>query len=222
MPIPTHPFPAKVLKFLRSVLASDPSLGHTLITSLSVHQLPKSQRYLMNNEALQLLYLDIASECVKKLREGYATVSNKGESGTYDSQIEYGQHPVTEAIPLTPEKAEKLREQVYQMLSLVNPYPEMNRAMKQIEGIVEQLLFPFTGGVEPEFSLGAIYSCLIGRPSCLLARKLQEVEKVLKSLGTTSDSLQEEREVLEVDHWKSVFYASHHKREHFLEVVMVS
>ena len=223
MPTPTHPFPAIVLKFLRSVLASDPSLGHALITSLSVHQLPRSQRYLMNNETLQLLYLDIASECIEKLRDVRARRNSNREVGTHDSQGEHGRRTAIEAMPLTLENGEKLREQIYQMLSLVNPYPEMNRAMKQIEGIFEQLLFLLSSGVEPGFSLGAIYSCLIGRPSCLLARKLQEVEKMLKSQGTTaSDSLQEEGGILEGGYWKSVFHALHHKREHFLELVMVS
>ena len=179
----------------------------------------------MNNETLQLLHLDIASESIKKLRDVCARGSNKGEVETHDSQGEFGRHTAIEAaieaVPLTLENGEKLREQVYQMLSLVNPYPEMNRAMKQIEGIFEQLLLPLGGGVEPGFSLGAIYSCLIGRSSCLLARKFQE--KVLKSLGTTAgDSLQEERGILEGDYWKSVFHVLHHKREHFLEDVMVS
>lgn len=218
-PAPTHPFPPKVLMFLRSILSSNPSLGHALITSLSVHQLSNPQRYLMNNEALQLLYLDLANENVKKLREMYTSSSSKGEVGMYDSQYESDQHPASEA--LVPEKAEKLRDQVYQMLSLVNPYPEMNRAMKQVEGLFEQLLRPLTASEESGFSLGTVYSCLIGRSSCLLARKLQDMEESLRALAPASKTLLS-GEVEEAEYWKSVFYRSFHLHEHFLEVVMVS
>ena len=200
----------------------DPSLGHALITSLSVHQLPKSQRSLVNNEALQLLYLDIASECVKRIRKAHARAeSNKGEVGTYDSQGECSQLSATEAMPLTQDKAEKLRELVYQMLSLVNPNPEMTRVMKKIVRLFEHLLLPFNTGAEPDFSLEAIYCCLIARPSCLLARKLQEVEKMLKASGATIGTLQE-MDIVEADRWKPVFYALYHKHEHFLESIMVS
>lgn len=169
-------------EFLRDVITmQNPSLGHALITSLTVAS--SSSQYTANNETLQLIYIDCISECLEVLEN--LKLSQEGPENDSDSQYE-SDHTSSGGVRLTGSDCEKAMSMVYMLLSMVNGCPEMMRLTKKVETVFHTLLqasYPPVGGTSGDpisFDTGRIYGCLLGRSNTFLISRLQEVEEFLR------------------------------------------
>lgn len=225
------PFPSTILSFLHDVLISKPATGHALIRSLTV---PDSPTHLVNNEALQLLYVEAINESLEailqlKLPEAAETDSDSQyESDHTWTTASQGRQNVTK-------ECRRLTNLVYDLLSLMDPQPDMSRVS------VDKLfvfLLELCHQLGPErlirFDSSKIHSCLLGRSSPYLLKRLHDAEEYIrnkqangssptnkKNSVSSARSLQLLRQTGTTGDWRGVFYHAHHDHKHFLECVLV-
>ena len=221
------PFQSAVLSFLHNVLVSKPVTGHALIRSLTV---PDSSAHLVNNEVLQLLYMEAIQESLEamlqlKLPEAIETDSDSQyESDHTWTTMNQGRQSVTK-------ECQRLTNLVYDLLSLVDPQPDMSRV--SIDKLLVYLL-ELNHELGPDklirFEAGSIYSCLLGRSSPYLIKRLHNAEEYVRLKGTKSNgaggkssewSLKLVSETSSPLYWRGLFYHAYHDHKHFLECVMV-
>ena len=123
-------------------------------------------------------------------------------------------------------------EHIYNMLSLMDPWPEMTRMIKNVDRVLLKLLQSgLSRGGENEvagvvFKPEIIYSCLIGRSSPILIQRYQDIEEFL-GVDLVQDTsvyqeVESERHVLNSnDYWKTEFYRALKEKQHFLERIIV-
>lgn len=217
---PTHTFPSTVQAFIRSLVFASPPLGHALIISLTIRDNPT---YLVNNETIQLIYIDCIDIHLKKILDSIETTTETTPTTTETT-------PSTGGETVVSEKDAKIHD-VLEVLSLVDPSPEMSRIMKQLDKIFVVMLQIMAGG-KYLFSVESIYGVLIGRESQILVKRFQDVEEYLRKSVTTVSQLSpseggrgQDGRGQEVDHqqvWRERFYVSLREKQHFLERSLVS
>ena len=225
---PASPFQSSILAFLHNVLVSKPATGHALIQSLMA---PDSPAYLVNNEALQILYVEAIYESLEavlqlKLPEAMETDSDSQyESDHTWTTANRGRQSVTR-------ECQRLTTLVYDLLSLMDPRPEMTRV--SIDKLFVYLL-EFSHQLGPDkpvrFDPSGIYSCLVGRSSLYLLKRLHEAEEFLRlreanRCGGSEEniggwSLRLLRETGSSRDWRGLFYHAYHDHKHLLECVLV-
>ena len=220
------PFQSAVLSFLHNVLVSKPATGHALIQSLTA---PDRHTNLVNNEALQLLYVEAIYESLEailqlKLPEAIETDSDSQyESDHTWTTTNQGQQNVTK-------ECQRLTNLVYDLLSLMDPKPDMTRvAVDKLFVYLLELDHTLVPDRSIRFEPSKIYACLLGRSSPYLLKRLQEVEEYVRTGGinrsadekTSGWSLKLLREMSTSLDWRGLFYHAYHDRKHFLECVLV-
>ena len=228
-PEPVSPFQSHILSFLHNVLVSSTETGHTLICSLSV---PGDPAYLHNNEALQLLYINAVNECLEGL--GQLHLLDEGETDS-DSQYESDQTLTTHVHrrQSVTKESQKLTNLVYNLLSLMDPSPDM--AHVTVDKLFVSLLqarYQLGPGKLLSFDAKQLYACLLGRSSPFLLKRLHNAEEYIRkkeamlSGGKEAVSSRWSLEVLEgigtLQGFRELFYYAHHDQRHFLECVLVS
>ena len=224
---PVSPFQSAVLSFLHNVLISKPGTGHALIRNLTV---PNSPTHLVNNEALQLLYMDAIQESLEamlqlKLPEAIETDSDSQyESDHTWTTMNQGRQTVTK-------ECQRLTNLVYDLLSFMDPQPDMSRV--SIDKLLVNLL-ELNHELGPDkpirFEASSIYSCLLGRSSSYLIQRVHNAEEYVRlksasnGAGVKSSewSLRLVTETSSPQDWRGLFYHAYHDHKHFLECVMVS
>lgn len=192
---PPHSFPSSIQAFLRTLLQEDSCLGHTILQFLTVTEDPN---YLHNNETLQMLYIECIDISLNRIEVSVSSASRDA----IDQHV----------------------EQVRGFLSLIDPIPDMTRVIKAIDRVFLKLIqfkHPSVEGGWELFTPETIYSCIIGRSSPILVRRLQDIEEFRRS---SDDNEGVESTVSYNDsnqYWKKEFYLSMKEKQHFLERTMV-
>lgn len=196
---PLHSMPNSVLGFLKTVLHSDPCLGHTLFQSLTIRDNPN---YLHNNETVQLLYAECIDASLGRIEGCGSDTSLQSKGGvSIEKEVEY----------------------ICTCLSLIDPAPEMTKVVKSVDRILLKLVRmkdpTNSEGGERMFPSEVIYGCIIGRGSSLLVQRFQDIEEFLwvnKGEGKPPSS-----DECGYQYWKNEFYLSVNQKQHFLERVVV-
>ena len=226
-------FSGLIISFIRDVITTvSPTLGHTLITSLSV---PNSLVHLANNESLQLIYIECINDYLDLL------VKQKNESSpepdsSYDSQYE-SDHP-TSGVRSSRKSCEKIVSRVYTILSLLDPTQDMVKLTKKIDTVFHTLLrttYVISSEITVTFETGKIYACLLGRSKPFLINRLHDVEEYIrlhpdtKDTPTATDANTLSRMSLRlavstqevsnesIQEWRGRFYEALYDHKHFLE-----
>ena len=231
IPEPVPPFQSAVLSFLHNILVSKPTTGHALIQSLTAKESP-SPAYLSNNEALQLLYVDAIHETL----EAILTLKLPSEVPETDSDSQYeSDHTLTsvnQGRKSVTKECQRLMTLVYDLLSLMDPRADMGRVL------VDKLfvfLLKMNHQLGPDkfirFDVSKIYSCLVGRSTPYLVRRLHEVEEYVRvkasSVGggaaekSGAWSLKLLGQTEGPQDWRALFFHVYHDHKHFLECVLV-
>ena len=233
VPEPVPPFQSAVLSFLHNVLISKPTTGHALIQSLTAQESPA---YLANNEALQLLYVKAIHESLEAILQLKlpSEVLETDSDSQYESDhtltaINQGRRSVTK-------ECQRLTTLVYDLLSLMDPRPEMARVM--VDKLFVYLL-KMNHQLGPDkfirFDVSKIYSCLVGRSTPYLVRRLHEVEEYVRvkasgggggggggaSEKSSAWSLKLLGQTDGAGDWRALFFHVYHDHKHFLECVLV-
>lgn len=228
VPETVSPFPSTILSFLHDVLVSKPATGHALICSLTV---PDSPTHHVNNEALQLLYVEAINESLEailqlKLPEAAETDSDSQyESDHMWTTASQGRQSVTK-------ECRRLTNLVYDLLSFMDPQPDMSRVSVDKLFVFLLELCHQLGPERPiRFDSSQIHSCLLGRSSPYLLKRLHEAEEYIRNKQANGssptnkkssvNSLQLLRQTGTTGDWRGVFYHAYHDRKHFLECVLV-
>lgn len=222
------PFPSTILSFLHNILVSRPATGHALICSLTV---PDSHIHLFNNEALQLLYVEAINETLEailqlKLPEAVETDSDSQyESDHTWTTVNQGRQSVTK-------ECRRLTNLVYDLLSFMDPQPDMSRvSVDKLFVFILELCHQLGPERPIRFDTSRIYSCLLGRSSPYLLKRLHDAEEYIRIKGSrTTDkkntvtnawSLRVLQYASTTGDWRGMFYHTHHDHKHFLECVLV-
>jgi hypothetical protein len=229
IPEPVPPFQSAVLSFLHNVLVSKPTTGHALIQSLTAKESPA---YLVNNEALQLLYVKAIHESLEAMLQ----LKLPSELPETDSDSQYeSDHTLTAVIQgrqSVTKECQRLTTLIYHLLSLMDPRPEMSHVL------VDKLfvfLLKMNHQLGPDkfirFDVSKIYSCLVGRATPHLVQRLHEVEEYVRVKassvgGGAADksgawSLKLLRQTEGAQDWRALFFHVYHDHKHFLECVLV-
>lgn len=189
--------PSPLLTFLHDVITmQDPVLGHALITSLTVSQSSSfsaslSSQHMINNESLQLVYLDCIYKCLEVLDALCVSAMEGREGNDSDSQYESDYTSSSFAVVGASGRSEKAVSMVYTLLSMVEAKPGMMQLTKKIDTLFHTLLqarYPVSGGGTSvgrsgphvlAFDPGQIYSCLLGCSNGFLISRLHQVEEFL-------------------------------------------
>ena len=193
---PPHVFPSSIQGFLRTLIQTNPALGHAVLSALTISGSP---HYLSNNETLQLLYIECIDISLGKIE------------GIIDE----------EADP----SVDKEVNCICDYLSLLDPTPEMTKVVKNVDRIFLKLMElkrPFNNvGLDHPFKPKLIYSCLVGRSSPLLVQRFQDIEEFLR-VSQESDEVDVMESLESGKYWKSKFYRATKQKQHFLETALVS
>lgn len=200
-----------------------PAHGHTLLSSLTVRG---RAEYHTNNEKLQLLYFDGINKCLESL-DHMKSADNLETDSSYDSQYESDHHSSSGRSLV--HKAEELTTLVYDLLSLVDPLPDMTKVTAKINKVFVTLLtakYPLTSGHTITFNSNRIYSCFLGRPNSFLITRLHDVEEYLRK-SRSEEQTDEGQAVLGGSEggspveWRNMFYEALYDHRHLLESVLV-
>ena len=203
------------LQFLRNCLYENPTLGHAIINKLTCKI---RNELLANNQTLQGLFL----KCIE------------GSLNTLVSSIEGVQPDFFESEDQA--KFQQYQDLIYDLLSLMDPMPEMTEL--KLDGVFLRLLeLTIDTGLNQPISLfdsKKIYSCLLGRKINYLIVEFQRVEEYVRKNQTKQLQLKllsndEEdhsgfafRRVANKEKWRCLFFETLYSNQHMLEHVLVS
>ena len=199
-----HTFHHTIQKFLLSVLQSDPSVAHVLISYLTVESRP---HYLANNELLQSLYIDCIDIYWKKLEKRAHKASTSNDPKLQSSIV-------------------GLAEKIHHLLSLIDPQSDMSRFLNRLDNTLVKLIqldFVSSSG-ERLFTYSSVYSCFLGRSSPMLIQRFQDTEEYLKGYRRRQqwEELPVREEASSEGRWEAELYKALRESQHFLERIMVS
>lgn len=191
--IPLHTFHTTIQSFLRSVLYSNLSLGHVLISYLTVRERP---HYTSNNELLQCLYIDCVDHYWGKLEKASRKVDTNYNSKIVD-----------------------LADKIHGMLSLIDPQPDMSRFLKRLDNVLIKLLQSDSQSCEGKllFTFHSLYSCFLGRSNTILIQRFESIEEIMKDVSDDINSPSTGE-----DYWRQELFRALKNKQHFLERIMVS
>lgn len=156
--------PSSTLSFLKQLLSDSPQFGRAVVNDLT----SKGKGFLKNNQLLQQLYLDVIGEQLKAL-DGQA-----GETCTYTTQLN------TEGS--TQDSEAKCCKLIYQMLSYMNPTPEMLSLSERLDELFKDLINRINRHEHSCLDKGTLYSCLLSQSTTYLIEKFCSIENQMRFL----------------------------------------
>lgn len=142
------------IQFLKGLLDQDPEFGHAIISQLN----SKAKTFLENNQTLQELYISGIQQLLGKLARCDARNTGKADLEIVDS----------------------MKNQLYTMLSVMNPTPEMVSLLSPLESLFTSLIQHSKSLETPQLDIGNLYSSLLQRPTSFLLQNFCNVENNLR------------------------------------------
>lgn len=156
---------SSTLLYLKQLLSEGPQFGQAVINDLT----SKGKAFLKNNQLLQQLYIDLIDEQLKTLD------SDASEADCIDSAA-----VGTEGS--TVDLAARQCKFIYQMLSYMNPSPEMVSLSKCLDDLFKNLITRTLNHQCSCLDKGTIYSCLLSQPTTYLIEKFCYIENQMRFL----------------------------------------
>ena len=197
-------------QFLRNCLYENPTLAHAVIYKLTCKT---DNDLLANNQALQGLFL----KCVEGSLNSLVPSSEGMQSDFFESENEA--------------KYQQCQELIYNLLSLMDPTPEMTEL--ELDRVFLRLLeLTVDVGLSQPITLfdsKKIYSCLLGRKTNYLIMQFQRVEEFVRKKQSQFKLLSNEEEhsgvtvrrVGDKEKWRFLFFETLYNNRHMLEHVLV-
>lgn len=151
------------MSFLKQLLSNSPLFGQAVINDLT----SKGKGFLKNNQLLQQLYLDVIDEQLKAL-----------ESDAVEMQSTYFTLLSTEEN--TRDFKSKPSKIIYQMLSYMNPTPEMLSLSMHLDELFKNLINLINNGGYSCLDKGTLYSCLLSQSNTYLIDKFCAIENKVR------------------------------------------
>lgn len=129
----------------------------------------KGKGFLKNNQLLQQLYVDLINEQLKALD------SNAVEADCVDSAAAGTEEN-------TADSAVKRCKFIYQMLSYMNPRPEMISLSKCLDDLFKNLISRTLIYERSHLNKGTLYSCLLNQSTTYLIEKFCYIENQMRFL----------------------------------------
>ena len=155
--------PSSTLSYLKQLLSESPQFGHAVINDLT----SKGKGFLKNNQLLQQLYLDLINEQLMALDSGAVEVD-----GTSTTSVPKDDMPV--------KCATKECKFIYQMLSYMDPSPEMLSLSKCLDDLFRNLIIRSSNERDTILDRGILYSCFLSQTSTYLMEKFCFVENQMR------------------------------------------
>ena len=124
----------------------------------------KGKGFLKNNQLLQQLYVDLINEQLKAL-ESEAESIDLAAAGTGESPVD---------------SIKKRCKCIYQMLSYMNPSPEMVSLCRHIDDLFKSLINQTCVHKHGKLDKGMLYSCLLSQPTTYLIEKFCYIENQMR------------------------------------------
>ena len=156
--------PSSTLSFLKQLLSDSPQFGRAVINDLT----SKGKGFLKNNQLLQQLYLDVIGEQLKAL-DGDAE-----EILTHPTPLNTEEN--------TQDSEAKHCKLIYQMLSYMNPTPEMLSLSKRLDELFKDLINQINRHEHSYLDKGTLYSCLLSQSTTYLIEKFCSIENKIRFL----------------------------------------
>ena len=196
-------------QFLRNCLYINPTLGHAIINKLTCKA---SNELLANNQALQGLFL----KCIEGSLNSTVPSSEEIQPDFFESENQA--------------KVQQCQDLVYDLLSLMDPTPEMTEL--ELDRVFLRLLeLTIDTGLNQPIALfdsRKIYSCLLGRKTNYLIMQFQRVEEFVRKNHSQLKQLSNEEDhsgvkrVADKEKWRFLFFETLYGNQHMLEHVLVS
>ena len=155
--------PSSTLSYLKQLLTESPQFGRAVVNDLT----SKGKGFLKNNQLLQQLYVDLINDQLKVLD------SEDVDSDCIDpAAVSTGESPV--------DSITKRCKFIYQMLSYMNPNPEMVSLSKSIDDLFNSLISRTCIHKLSKLDKGMLYSCLLNQPTTYLMEKFCYTENQMR------------------------------------------
>ena len=155
--------PSSTLSYLKQLLSQSPQFGRAVVNDLT----SKGKGFLKNNQLLQQVYVDLINEQLKALDSDAVeaeciepAVVDTGESSV-DSDMKHCKF-------------------IYQMLSYMNPSPDMVSLSKHIDDLFKNLINRTQIHKHSRLDKGMLYSCLLSQPTTYLIEKFCNIENQMR------------------------------------------
>lgn len=155
--------PTSTLSFLKQLLSNSPLFGQAVINDLT----SKGKGFLKNNQLLQQLYLDVIDEQLKALESDAVEMQS-----TYFTLLSTEEN--TRDFKCKPSKI------IYQMLSYMNPTPEMLSLSMHLDELFKNLINLINNGGYSCLDKGTLYSCLLSQSNTYLIDKFCAIENKVR------------------------------------------
>lgn len=155
--------PSSTLSYLKQLLSESPQFGRAVVNDLT----SKGKGFLKNNQLLQQLYVDLINEQLKALDSDVveAECIDPAAVGTMESPVD---------------SIKKRCKFIYQMLSYMNPSPEMVSLSKCIDDLFKSLINRTCIHKHSKLDKGMLYSCLLSQPATYLIEKFCYIENQMR------------------------------------------
>jgi len=155
--------PSSTLSYLKHLLSESPQFGRAVVNDLT----SKGKGFLKNNQLLQELYVDLINDQLKALD------SEAVDAGCIDqAAVGTGESPIN--------SINKRCQFIYQMLSYMNPSPEMVSLSKGIDDLFKSLVHRTSVHKRSKLDKGMLYSCLLSQPTTYLIEKFCYIENQMQ------------------------------------------
>ena len=156
--------PSSTLSYLKQLLTESPQFGRAVVNDLT----SKGKGFLKNNQLLQQLYVDLINDHLKALdsEDVDADCIDPAAVGTT------GQSPA--------DSITKRCKFIYQMLSYMNPSPEMVSLSESIDDLFKSLINRTCIRKLSKLDKGMLYSCLLNQPTTYLIEKFCYIENQMR------------------------------------------
>lgn len=159
--------PSSTLCYLKQLLSDNPQFGRAVVNDLT----HKGKGFLKNNQLLQQLYIDLIEEQLGVLDSSFAMETNAAYSTPLSKEESTGD---SEAYPC---------KFIYQMLSYMNPSPEMNSLSQHLDELFQDLVNRTNRSDHGCLDKGTVYSCLLSPPTTYLIDKFCSIENQMRFLA---------------------------------------
>ena len=156
---------SSTLSYLKQLLFESPQFGRAVVNDLT----SKGKGFLKNNQLLQQLYIDLINEQLKALDSDAV-----GADCIDSTAVDTGESTADSAV--------KRCKFIYQMLSYMNPGPEMLSLSKCLDDLFKNLISRTLNHEPSCLDKGTLYSCLLSQSTTYLIEKFCYIENQMRFL----------------------------------------